>query len=131
MDKISSYRALIWTEDPDKLAEFYRNVLELEEVLKYELPDDYGYAFKVGDSMPLWIGKHGGVVGKNTEPFRHMINLYVEDVVPWYEKLRSIVTIIQEPMVTPPTRELPEEQRLHVFTFLDPDGNCLQMMEKA
>ncbi len=129
MQKITSYRILIWSENPDKLQKFYKEVLELEPALKLELPDDYGYAFKVGDTgLLIWIGKHSKIKGKNTEPLRHMFNLYVDDVHAWYEKIkkREDVEIIQEPMVTPPTRG--NEIEKYVCTFLDPEGNCLQFM---
>lgn len=129
MDKISGYRILIWSENPDELQKFYRDVLELEPAIKLELPDDYGYAFKVGEEgLLIWIGKHSEIEGKNTEPFRHMFNLYVADVQAWYEKVKDVagVTIIQEPMVTPPTRDA--QVKKYVCTFLDPEGNCFQFM---
>jgi catechol 2,3-dioxygenase-like lactoylglutathione lyase family enzyme len=132
MNTITAYRVLIWSEDPDKLADFYMNVLGMKQVLKYELPDDYGYALEAGESLALWIGKHGEIHGKAHEPFRHMINLYVANVQTCYEEIKDHpdVTIVQEPMITPPTRDLPESEQKHVCTFLDPDGNCLQFMER-
>jgi len=126
-NKISNYRILIWSENPDKLQTFYRDVLELEPFIKLELPDDYGYAFKIGDTdLLLWIGRHSEISGKNKDPYRHIFNLYVDDVQVWYEKLkrRDDVTIVQKPVVTPPTRGTDDEK--FVFTFLDPEGNCLQ-----
>lgn len=129
MNKITSYRILIWSENPDKLASFYRDNLGLEQVIKLELPDDYGYAFKIGDSgLLIWLGKHSEITGYNKEPVRHMFNLYVSDVFEWYEKIKQVpeVKILQEPMVTPPTRN--QEIKKYVCTFLDPEGNCFQFM---
>lgn len=129
MNKITGYRILIWSENPDKLQEFYRNALELEPFIKLDIPDDYGHAFKIGDSgLLLWIGKHSEVIGINKDPKRHIFNLYVSDVQEWYKKLkdRKDITVIQEPMVTPPTRD--KDDKKYVFTFLDPEGNCLQFM---
>lgn len=129
MSKIEGYRILIWSENPDKLQEFYRDVLELEQFIKLDIPDDYGYAFKVGEGgLLLWIGKHSEIKGKNKDPMRHMFNLYVDDVQAWYEKIKDVkgVDIVQEPMVTPPTRD--KENKKYVCTFLDPEGNCLQFM---
>lgn len=129
MNTINGYRILIWSEDPDVLSTFYRDVLELEEVIKLDIPDDYGYAFRVGDDgLLLWIGKHSEVNGKNKDPMRHMFNLYVNDVHEWYERIRGRddVTIIQEPMITPPTRD--KEEKKYVCTFLDPEDNCFQFM---
>lgn len=128
-DKITSYRILIWSENPDELQKFYRDALELEPFIKIDIPDDYGYAFKVGDTgLLIWIGKHSEVQGINKEPYRHMFNLYVNDVPAWIEKVRKVegVKIIQEPMVTPPTRD--QEVKKYVATFLDPEGNCFQFM---
>ena len=129
MNQITGYRLLIWSQDPDKLSSFYRDVLELEEVIKLDIPDDYGYAFRVGDNgLLLWIGKHSDIEGPNKDPKRHMFNLYVDDVQSWYSKIkdREDVTILQKPMVTPPTRD--KEEKKYVCTFLDPEGNCFQFM---
>lgn len=133
MNKIKSYRMLLWSENPDKLMPFYRDVLGMDIVLKIDLPDDYGYALEAGDSMPMWIGRHGDVVGKSKEPFRHMVNFYVDDVRACYEEIkdRDDIEIIQKPMVTPPTRDKDESEQLYVITFLDPEGNCVQLMESA
>lgn len=128
-DKISNYRILIWSENPDELQKFYRDTLELEPFIKLDIPDDYGYAFKVGDNgLLIWIGKHSEIQGVNKEPYRHMFNLYVQNVPEWIEKVRKVdsVKVIQEPMVTPPTRD--QEVKKYVATFLDPEGNCFQFM---
>jgi uncharacterized glyoxalase superfamily protein PhnB len=127
-NNITGYKILLWSKNPDKLVEFYKNVLGLEQSLKLELEDDYGYNFVVGEHHSLWIGKHDKVSGKNKDTFRLMINLYVNDVFEWFEKLkkRKDVKIIAEPFVTPPTRG--NKNPRYVFTFLDPEGNCLQCM---
>jgi catechol 2,3-dioxygenase-like lactoylglutathione lyase family enzyme len=124
---IQSYRILIWSEDPDKLLPFYRDVLGFEVTMKLDLPNDYGYGIKINDQFRIWLGKHSDVQGKAKEPYRHMFNLYVDDVVEWYEKLkdRDDVTIVCEPVRTPPSTDSDPK---YVFTFLDPDGNCLQFM---
>lgn len=126
-NKIQNYRILIWSENPDKLVKFYNEVLGLEIVKKYELNNDYGYAVKVTDSLLVWIGKHSEIKGKAKEPFRHIFNLYVNDVFEWYEKLkdRKDIKVVAKPFKTPPSD--PSEPR-YVFTFLDPEGNCLQFM---
>jgi hypothetical protein len=130
MNHITGYRLLIWSEKPDKLQEFYRDALQLEPTTKLTLSNDYGYGLKITDTMRLWIGKHSEVTGKNKDPFRHIVNLYVEDVFEWYEKLkdRKDVTIIQVPVETPLSKP---ENKKYVFTFLDPEGNCLQFMNPS
>ena len=127
MNKIKNYRILIWSENPDKLVKFYNEILDLEIVKKYDLPNDYGYALKVNDNLLIWIGQHSKIKGRAKEPFRHIFNLYVDDVFDWYEKLKSRkdVEIVAKPFKTPPsTKEDPK----YAFTFLDPEGNCLQFM---
>ncbi len=128
---ITGYRILIWSEKPDRLAKFYGEVLGLHQTMKLELPDDYGYAFKVGESLMIWIGKHSEIKGRNKEPFRHIFNLYVDDVFDWYEKLknRKEIQIIARPFITPPSRGA--EKKRYCFTFLDPEGNCLQFMNPS
>ena len=130
MNKITSYKILIWSENPDELQKFYKDVLELEPSIKLELPDDYGYGFRISDNLGIWIGKHSEIKGKNKDPFRFIVNLYVEDVFPWYEKLknRKDVVIVSAPFKTPPSK--PEDPR-YVFTFSDPEGNCLQFMNPS
>lgn len=124
--KINGYQLLIWSEDPDTLQKFYRDVLGLESIAKLTLPDDYGYGFVVGKSHNLWIGKHSKVRGKNKDPFRFIVQIYVDDVHAWYEKIRDKVVVIAEPFVTPPTRG--KKNKRYCFTFKDPEGNILQLM---
>jgi predicted enzyme related to lactoylglutathione lyase len=123
----SEYRILIFSENPDQLMPFYRDALELELERKLDIPNDYGYMFKATDTCKIWLGKHSGVHGKNTEPFRHIINLYTDDVEGWYQKVQKHpeVTIVLPPELTPTST--PEHPR-YVCTFLDPEGNCLQFM---
>ncbi len=128
MNKISNYRILIWSENPDELMKFYRDVLELEVAVELKLSNDYGYGLKIaGTNLLLFIGKHSDIKGKAKEPFRHMFNFYVNDVFAWYEKLkdRADTEIIAKPYRTPPSTD---DNPKYVFTLLDPDGNCLQFM---
>lgn len=123
---------LIWSEDPDKLMKFYRDVLELELTGKVDLPEinevgpDYGYEFKIGDKPMLWIGKHSEVKGKSKEPVRIMHNLRTNEVQKWFDKVKAAgCEILQEPALTPFSN--PEKQT-YVCTWLDPEGNCWQFM---
>ncbi len=123
----SKYRILIYSENPDKLMEFYRDVLELQLEQKLDIPNDYGYRFVINGEMQLWIGKHSEVKSKNTEPFRHIFNLYPTSVTEWYNKIKDApgVTIICEPQETPFSTP---ENPTYVSTFLDPENNCWQFM---
>lgn len=125
---ITGYKILIWSENPDELQKFYRDVLELEPGTRLTMDDDYGYDFKVPGTYGIWIGKHSEVSGKSKDRFRFIVTLYADDVQEWYEKLKDhpLITILHEPFITPPTREA--ERKRYCFTFLDPEGNCLQFM---
>ena len=124
---------LIWSENPDKLMTFYRDVLELKLAEKVDIKEkkgitpDYGYEFILTEKNDsVWIGKHSQVKGKSKEPVRIMHNLYTDDVQQWYEKVRDAgSTILCEPTKTPFYRE---DKPWYVSTFLDPEGNSWQFM---
>ncbi|KKR31939.1 MAG: hypothetical protein UT63_C0056G0003 [Candidatus Gottesmanbacteria bacterium GW2011_GWC2_39_8] len=124
----SKYRILIFTENPDELMKFYRDVLELplDEANSLKLPNDYGYMFTVNGDWKLWIGRHSGIKGASKEPFRHIFNLYVGSVGEWYDKIKSRgAKIVSEPCETPFSTP---EKPFWVSTFLDPENNCFQFM---
>ena len=124
----TKYRLFIFTPDPDKLVKFYTDVLDMKILKKLELPKDYGYSVEVAPSYTLWIAKHSEVNGNSTEPIRTMLNLYCDEIEKYYQKVKeSRVKIIQEPICMGEFN--PGEERF-VFTFHDPEGNCLQMMGK-
>jgi predicted enzyme related to lactoylglutathione lyase len=129
MNSFSKYRVLIFSENPDKLMKFYRDVLELKLESQLKLPNDYGYMFIVNGDWKLWIGKHSGVKGKAKEPFRHIFNLYVYSVNFWYNKIKNNkeVKIVCKPTETPFSKP---DDRWFVSTFLDPENNCWQFMGK-
>lgn len=122
------YRLFIFSEDPDKLVAFYRDVLDMKILSKLELPDDYGYSVEVAPGYTLWIAKHSEVNGKSTETVRTMLNIYCDEIEKYYQKVKdSGVEIRQEPILG--VKFNPNEER-YIFTFHDPDGNCVQMMGK-
>lgn len=123
---------LIWSENPDELMKFYRDVLELPFQDKTDIPAsdkiaaDYGYTFIVAQGIKLWIGKHSGVRGKSKEPVRIMHNLYTDEVQEWYKKVSEAgAQILSEPERTP---FYSSDTPWYVSTFLDPEGNAWQFM---
>ena len=52
----------IWSEDPNKLASWYKKVFELEESLRLDEPDDMGIGFDAGGIL-LWFGYHSEIKG--------------------------------------------------------------------
>ncbi|HET9947011.1 MAG TPA: VOC family protein [Patescibacteria group bacterium] len=121
----SHYRILIYSENPDKLMEFYQDVLELPLDQKLDIPNDYGYKFTVNGEWKVWIGKHSEVKGVAKEPFRHIFNIYVDSVEKWYEKIKDKAEIVCKPELAPFATE---ENQIYVCTFLDPEKNCWQFM---
>lgn len=123
---------LIWSENPDKLMAFYRDVLKLDVAEKVDLPEinevgaDYGYQMVSGTISVCWIGLHSEVKGKSKEPVRVMHNLKTDEVKKWFEKVKAAgCEILQEPALTPfATKDRP----IYVCTWLDPEGNCWQFM---
>lgn len=126
----TKYRILIYSETPDKLAQFYQNILGFKLVEKLDIPGDYGYMLNVVGDLNVWIGKHSEIKGKVKENFRHLFNLYpTEGVEYWFNKLKDNpqVVIVAKPFLAPfSTKENP----VWFCTFLDPEGNCWQFVGK-
>ncbi|WKZ30094.1 MAG: VOC family protein [Candidatus Dojkabacteria bacterium] len=126
-------RILIWSENPDELMKFYRDVLQLPLEEKTDIPQqgeiapDYGYMLLISDKgEKVWIGRHSEVKGKSKEPVRIMHNLYTDSVQKWYETVRDAgCEILLAPQKTP---FYSEELPWYVSTFLDPEGNAWQFM---
>lgn len=126
----SKYRILIYSENPDKLMQFYRDVLGFKLIDQLKLPDDYGYMFNIAGDYNIWVGKHSEVKGKAKENFRHLFNLYPEEGVQyWYNKIKDNpeVKIIAKPFLAPFSTA---DNQVWFSTFLDPEGNCWQFVGK-
>ena len=109
----------IWSENYRELANWYRDILELEVESELDIPRDTGVNFNINGFF-LWIGQHDGVKGKNKDQFRFMPGFDVDDVTETYNKLSAKgVEFIQTPIVSPT-----EDYR--VATAKDPDGNIIQ-----
>lgn len=109
---------ILWTEDVERLAAFYRDVLELTP---HSTRPDF-VAFSLGD-LRLSIGRHDSVSGRTSDPFRIMVNLGVQDIQRVVARLKQRgVAFIREP----------EQERWGgwVATFSDPDGNMLQLLQQ-
>ncbi len=126
--KATKYRIALFSEDPDKLASFYTKTLEFKQVIKVDNSDDYGYGIEISKGYKLWIARHSEVKGKNTDPSRIIISLYVDNIYDYFSaiKLNPDSKIIEEPTLT--CQNIHGEERF-VGAFLDPDGNCIQLMQ--
>ena len=109
---------IVWTEDLERLLGFYRDVLGLKP---HSQREDF-VAFKFGE-MRLSVGKHEQVKGRSQESYRIMINLGTEDIHQEYQRLSGQgVEFIRKPEQ--------EHWGGWVATFLDPDGNVLQLLQQ-
>ncbi len=130
MSDFTNYRILIFSENPDKLMPFYRDVLEFKLLEKLDIPGDYGYMLQVVGNLNLWLGKHSEIKGKSKEPVRHIFNLYPKKGVNyWYKKLkdRKDCQIIAKPFLAPFSTK---DNQVWFCTFLDPEKNCWQFVGK-
>ena len=109
---------IIWTENMEEMAEFYRDTLGLP--VHSERP--HFIAFEWGQ-MRFSIGAHSEVHGVSAEPQRIMVNFGTSDIHALHEQLTAAeVRFVRQP------------EREHwggwVATLEDPDGNLLQLLEQ-
>ncbi|MBI3486250.1 VOC family protein [Candidatus Daviesbacteria bacterium] len=76
----------IFSEDPTKLAEFYREKVGLKQTLEAEMGEKNEPMFGF-DEMKLYIVHHSEVHGKSKEPERIMFNLEVDKIESEIERL--------------------------------------------
>ena len=110
---------IIWTNNVERLAGFYRDVLDMEPVSQR----DGFIAFQFGDAR-FSISRHSQIDdGGAKDPLRIMVNLAVDDIHASYQRLRAKgVEFIREPEK--------EHWGGYVATFKDPDGNVLQLLQQ-
>ena len=109
----------IWTEDLERLVRFYRDTLGLE------LHRHHGdFANFVFGNVRLNLGLHDRVKGQASDPYRVMVSFGVPDIHDEYRRLKEqgVESI-----------RVPEQEGWGgwVATFLDPDGNVLQLLQGA
>ncbi|MEO8540430.1 MAG: VOC family protein [bacterium] len=104
------------SEDPERMREFYRNVVGLSD----DFPD-LGNPFMAGETS-IYVGAHSEVHGQAQEPPRVLLNLPVDDLAAEQKRIEGHgVKFI---------RTAGREAWGGVIsTFVDPDGNFLQLME--
>lgn len=108
----------IWTEDLERLVRFYRDTLGLK--LHRHHGDFANFVF--GD-MRLNLGLHDRVKGQTRDPYRVMVHFGTSDIAAEYRRLgEQGVKFMRVPEQ--------EEWGGWVATFLDPDGNVLQLLQQ-
>ena len=111
------HSVLVWSEDVRRLLPFYRDVLGLKPLVE---AGEFA-VFPLSAGVGLRIGTHSDVRGPARDPSRVMVNFRVEDCQAEYERLAEQGV----EFIRPPSRDA-----IHVVaTFLDPDGNVLQLMQ--
>jgi predicted enzyme related to lactoylglutathione lyase len=115
--QISGFNINVTSEQPETLAAWYRDVLELPPV-----PEMGEAAFSLGERTAFLIDGHSETRGKAREPQRVLINFMVNDLAS--ERQRLLERGVQ--FIRPPERE---PWGGLITTFLDPDGNYLQLIE--
>jgi catechol 2,3-dioxygenase-like lactoylglutathione lyase family enzyme len=110
---------LIWTERErfDAMARFYRDRLELTP--RTSKPDFINFDW---GGVRLSVSVHGGVSGTSRDPLRMMVNLAVDDIRAVHARLQRAGVVFTRPPEA-------EEWGGQVATFLDPDGNLLQLLQ--
>jgi predicted enzyme related to lactoylglutathione lyase len=115
----------IFTEDSEKLAAFYKDIVGLPVAPSTGTDPTSGETFWVfgpPDSAVVCVGKHSEVHGKNNDPARHIVGLASNDIEADFARLKSAgVEFIEEPT--------PAGQGLRIATFKDPDGNYIQLLQ--
>jgi predicted enzyme related to lactoylglutathione lyase len=113
---VTEFNINLTSEQPEALIAWYRDVLQLP-------PSDMGeWAFRVGENTYLVIDGHSETHGKAKEPQRYLINFMVENLAAEQARLEALgVEFIR--------KGGRESWGGVISTFLDPDGNYLQLLE--
>lgn len=110
---------MIGTDDLQRLAPFYRDVLGLSA----EMESDEFVVLGGSGGPQLAIGTHSEVKGRSQDPNRVMVDFAVDDCQAEYERLSAKgVEFVREPS---------QDQGFIVATFQDPDGNLLQLFQET
>lgn len=110
---------IIWSENHEKLAKWYEDVLgfTINDITTH--PNDSCIGFDFGDTY-FSIGRHDQVQGQNKDPFRIMVGFPVTSVSEAYESIKNKpVTWIAKPFLSP-------TGTTWCMTIADPEGNILQ-----
>jgi predicted enzyme related to lactoylglutathione lyase len=110
---------LIWTERQrfDAMARFYRDQVGL--IPRTSKPDFINFEWS---GVRLSVSVHDRISGGSRDPFRIMVNFAVDDIRAVHARLEKAGVVFTRPPES-------EEWGGQVASFLDPDGNLLQLLQ--
>ncbi len=115
---------LIFSEDPRRLADFYRRILQKNP----DWSEEGYYGFKAGSGV-IMFGPHDKVHGRSANPERVLLNFETRNVKEEFERIRKLgAAVVAEPYSPD------EDAKMLIATFSDPDNNYFQLvtpMEEA
>ena len=113
---INSFNVNVTSEQPERMQEFYRDVVGLTP------NPDYGEgAFGAGGTM-FFVDGHSETKGPAKEPQRVLINFFVDDLAAEQKRLEGLGVKFLRTAGR-------EEWGGIISTFQDPDGNYCQILE--
>jgi predicted enzyme related to lactoylglutathione lyase len=108
---------LIGSEDPQRLATFYRGLFGDPTW------EDEGYTGWMIGTGGLMVGPHDAVKGQNEQPGRMILNIETPDVRGDFNRFKAAgASVVQEPY------NPGGEGEMLIATFADPDGNYFQLV---
>ncbi len=110
---------LIWTEAErfEAMQRFYRDRLGLSP--RTSKPDFINFDW---GGVRLSVSVHDRVCGASRDPLRIMVNLAVDDIRAVHARLTAAGVVFTRPPEA-------EEWGGQVATFVDPDGNVIQLLQ--
>ena len=114
--EVHEFTLMLGTSQPEAMARFYGEVLGLPRIERFVDP-----VFRAHGGN-IRILDHSEIEGRNAEPARFQINLFVDDARAECERVRARgVPVVREPQG--------EAWGGIVATLEDPDGNYVQLIE--
>lgn len=115
---------LLSSQNPKKLALFYKDSVGLKMTLEAEMGDEneelFGFEMKKGTSF--YIMHHSKVKGKSAQPERYLINFEVDAIEKEVKRLvKTGVKLVKDVYHV--------EGYGKIATFEDPDGNYFQLVQ--
>lgn len=110
----------LWSEDYQKLAKWYEEVLGFKRTGEIDIKNDTGVMFEFENKSNFWIGQHSEVKGTSKDRYRFFICFNVDSVRQLYNEIKDKnVEFIREPSLSP-------TGDYYAMTLVDLDGNLVQ-----